>query len=317
MKICIAALLALVPMFGHCEDGYPSRPIRIVVPFTPGGATDTLTRFLGARMSKALGHPIIVDNKPGAGGSLGTLEVAKANANGYTLLMATSSTHGINPWLYTKLPYDPLKDFAPISMVAKTEYAIAVPANSAAKNIQDLVRLVSKRPVNYASSGNGTTSHLAAALLAKISGSDFTHIPYKSSGPALNDLLGGQVDFMFDNTSVMLPHTRSGKLRMLATTGKARAPVTPEVPTMIESGVPDYEMIGWFCILAPALTPQAIIERLNSEIAKTFSAPDAIEQQRAVGNEPFTASPGDSRAFIVGQLAKFKLIVEAAGAKLD
>lgn len=265
-----------------------------------------------------MNQTIVIENRSGAGGSIGSLEVARAPANGYTMLVGTSSTHGINPWIY-KLPYDVAKDFAPISMLATTDYALSVNPkfNPGVASIRDLINLAGSRRTTYGSTGNGTTSHLGAALFAKIAKTDFVHIPYKSQAPAQIDLLGGQVDFMVDNVSVVLPHAKAGKLRILATSGRTRTAVTPDSPTMIESGVPDYEIVGWFVLLAPAGTPESIINTLNVETVKALNLPEVRERMLADGNTPFSASAGETKAYLASQLAKFKTVVEAAGAQID
>jgi len=298
-------------------DDFPTRPVRIVIPFTPGGGSDSVGRLVAQKLSDAFKHQFVVDNKPGAGGSIGTREVAVAAPDGYTLLLGTSSTHGINPWIYPKLGYDALKDFSPVSMLATTEYSLSVPASLPIRSLADLIRLGQTTPTNYASSGNGTTSHLAAALLTAYSKTPFVHVPYKSSGPALTDLLGGQVAFMFDNVSVHLPHAQSGKLRILATTGTQRARVTPDVPTLIEAGIQGYEMVGWFCLLAPPGTPNAIVNKLNRQVAKLLAEPEVLEKLRSVGNEPFATSPAETATYIAGQLELYRKVVEIAGAKVE
>lgn len=310
---CMGAWAAQV--FG--ANDYPSRPVRIVIPFTPGGGSDSLGRVVAQKLSEAFRQQFIVDNKPGAGGSIGTREVAGAAPDGYTLLLGTSSTHGINPWIYARLGYDPLKDFAQVSMLATTEYSLSVPTSLPVKNVAELIKLGQSTPTNYASSGNGTTSHLAAALFSSYSKTPFVHVPYKSSAPALTDLLGGQVAFMFDNVSVHLPHAQSGKLRILATTGTQRTRVTPEVPTLVESGIAGYEMVGWFCLLAPPGTPAAIADELNRQVTKLLSDPGVAEKLRLVGNEPFASTPEETRAYIATQLQMYRKVVEVAGAKAE
>jgi tripartite-type tricarboxylate transporter receptor subunit TctC len=313
-----SALAVVASNVSHAQEStYPSRPIRLVVPFTPGGGSDTIGRLVGQKLSKSFNQAVVIENKPGAGGSIGTQEVARAPADGYTLLLATSSTHGINPWLYSKLSYDAIKDFAPISILATTDYALAVNSSAPAKNVEDLIKQAKATRMTYASSGNGTTSHLAAALLTKLTNASFEHIPYKSSGPALNDLLGGQVNFMFDNTSVILPHAKAGKLRILATSGAARSAVSKDIPTMMESGVANYQIIGWWALLAPGGTPQPIIEKLNKEVVKAMESADVKDRLIAIGNEPFSTSPTQAKEFIAAELNKFKPLVELAGAKLD
>ena len=313
-----AVLFAFASALHAADEVYPSRRITLIIPFGAGGATDFLGRLLAQKMSASMGQPFVVENRPGAGGSIGSLEVARAPANGYTLLLGTSSTHGINPWIY-KLPYDVAKDFAPISMIATTEYALSVNPkfNPGITTIKDLLNLGKSRPTTYASTGNGTTSHLGAALFAKITKTDFVHVPYKSQAPAQIDLLSGQVDFMVDNVSTVLPQAKADKLRILATTGRTRTTVTSEVPTMIEAGVADYEIVGWFVLLAPAGTPDAVVNVLNAEAVKALNLPDVRERMLADGNNSFPASAAVTKAYLASQLAKFKAVVDAAGARVD
>ncbi len=313
-------LLALgCVLHAHAADDYPSasRPIRIVMPFAAGGSGDVVARLLAQKMGENMKATIIVDNKGGAGGSLGAMDVAKAAPDGYNLLMGTSSTHGINPAIYSSLKYDAYKDFSFISPVALSEYALVVPAASPFRTVADLVNASKTQPIRYSSSGNGTTSHLAAALLATRTGADFVHVPYKSSPQALTDLIGGQVDFHITNTAAVVPYEQTGKLRILATTAKQRAAVTKNVPTMVESGVKDYEIIGWWALFAPANTPAAILDRLNLEVQKALADPALREKMTSIGADPFYLSRKDTQTFIAGELHKFKAIVDAAGAKID
>jgi len=297
---------------------WPQKPITIVVPFTPGGGGDSLSRMLSQPLSEALGQTIIIDNKPGAGGSIGAKAVANASADGYTLLNGTSSTHGINPWLYSRLGYDVLKDFEPIAVLAISDYALGVPLNSPARSVADLLSMHKASKLMYASSGNGTTSHLASALFANYSQADFEHVPYKSSGPALQDLIGGQVAFFFDNTSVLMPQAKAGKIRILATSGSVRSAATPDVPTMAESGVTGYDVIGWWALFAPANTPKPVIDRLHKEVSKVLESPAIRQKIVSMGNivAPLM-TPAESKAFIKNEYEKFGNIVKMAGVKMD
>lgn len=296
---------------------YPSRPVRLVVPFTPGGGSDVIARQVGHELSKALGQNVIVENRPGAGGSIGSREIALAEADGHSLLLATSSTHGINPFIYRNPGYDAQKEFAPISMLATSEYALSVAASSPIRSVAELIERGKAQRTHYASSGNGTTSHLCGALLASMTSTPFVHVPYQSSGPARTDLIGGQVEFNFDNVSVHLPLMQSGKLRILATSGRQRTRATPDVPTLIEAGVADFEMVGWFCLLAPARTPEAIVTRLNDEVLRVMRDPAMIEKTYAAGNEPYSTTPAETRDYMARQLALYRRVVEIAGARID
>ena len=316
---CLAALVAAftVAQAAHAQEAYPARQIRLVIPFTAGGGSDSIGRLLGQKLAEAFRQPVVIDNRPGAGGSIGTREVQRAAADGYTLLLATSSTHGINPWIYANIGYDAIRDFAPVSMLATTDYALAVPAASPNRTVADQRREGKTGKIDYASSGNGTTSHLAGALLATLSKTPFVHVPYKSSGPAQTDLLGGQVAFAFDNTSVYLPHAKAGRVRILATSGATRSPVAREVPTVMESGVPGFDVIGWVCLLAPAGTPSFVVAALNREVVRIMALPDVREKVSAGGNEVLTTTPAETTAYMATQLARFKVMVDAAGAKAD
>lgn len=297
---------------------WPAKPITIVVPFTPGGGGDSLSRMLVPALSEALGQTILIDNKPGAGGSIGAKAVANAPADGYTLLNGTSSTHGINPWLYSRLGYDVLKDFQPITVLAISDYALGVPVNSPARTVADLVSMHKTQKLMYASSGNGTTSHLASALFANLSHTDFEHVPYKSSGPALQDLIGGQVSFFFDNTSVLMPQAKAGKVRLLATSGTSRSAATPDVPTMSEAGINGYDVIGWWALFAPANTPPPVVDRLHKEVSKVLESPAIRQKIVSMGNIVAPAmTPAEARQFIQSEYEKFGRIVKMAGVKLD
>jgi tripartite-type tricarboxylate transporter receptor subunit TctC len=315
----VIGLLCAAGLAAQAQDKFPTRPLRIVVPFTAGGATDVIARLVAHKMSESLKQPVMVENRAGAGGSLSSREVARSEPDGYTMLLGTSSTHGINPWVYTKLGYDVEKDFAPITILATTEYALAVNEASSVKSMSDLLRAAkaqAQTPMAYGSAGVGTTSHLAASLLSTLSSIPFNHVPYKGGDPARNDLLGGQLPFIFDNVSTLLPYAASGKLRILATTGPTRAAVTKDYPAMAET-VPSYEIIGWFALLAPAGTPQPIVETLNREAVKALKLPDVQERLRAIGNEPAPMTPAQTKAFISAQLKQFKGMVEMAGARVD
>lgn len=299
------------------DPSFPSKSIRLVVPFTPGGGSDVIARTLAQKMSENMKQTVVVENRPGAGGSIGTQEVAKTAPDGYSLLLATSSTHAINPHLYTKLPYDAIKDFAPISMLATTDYAMAVGKHVKATSLPELLKLAKTETLNYGSAGNGTTAHLAAAVLGNTTKSNFTHVPYKGSGPAFQDLLGGQIAFMFDNTSVIAPHMKNAKMTVMATTGAKRSPVTPDVPTMVELGMPDFQIIGWWAIMAPANTPKPIIDKLNAEVVQAMKSPEVQARLTGLGNEPLTTTPEETKAYIAAEMLKFKKIVHDAGAKLE
>lgn len=319
-KLCAVLIYAF--SFAASAQGpvaiWPTKPITIIVPFTPGGGTDTLSRMLAESLSGALGKPVLSENKPGAGGSLGTKAVASATPDGHTLLIGTSSTHGINPWVYQRLGYDVLKDFNPIAVLAISDYALGVHPDSKARNVADLIKMGMTQKQLYGSSGIGTTTHLAAVLLSNMTGADFTHVPYKSSGPARQDLLGGQISFLFDNTSVLMPLEKAGRVRILATSGSERSAATPNIPTVSESGVSGYNVIGWWALFAPANTPSPVVDRLQREVAKILE--NANFRQRIVDMGYIASramSPAEVRGFIHSEFEKFGAIVKAAGVKAD
>ena len=299
------------------QDNYPSRPIKIIVAFGPGGGSDTLARLLGQKMAESFKQAITIENRPGAGGSIGTREVQKAAADGYTLILATSSTHSINPWVIKNIGYDAVKDFTSIAVFASTDYALAVPAHSPYKTLAELVAEGKTKKIDYASSGNGSTSHLAGALLGQMTKTNLVHIPYKSSDTARTDVLGGQVAFMFDNTAIFLPHAKAGKVRLLATSALTRSQATKDTPTLHEAGVPNFEVVGWFALMGPANIPEPIVKKLNAEVARIMALPETLERLAALGFDPLPMGVKESGSYIADQLGKFKTMVTAAGAQVD
>jgi len=314
----VGAVLALLAT-GAWGQAYPAKPIRLVVPFPAGGTTDILARAVGQKLTEAWGQPVVVDNRPGAGGNIGAELVAKAAPDGYTLLMGTVGTHAINASLYAKMPYDHIKDFAPVILVAGVPNVLvvnpAVPVNS----VQELIAYAKANPgrLNFASSGSGTSIHLSGELFKVMAGVQMTHIPYKGSAPALQDLIGGQVQLMFDNLPSALPQIKGGKLRALAVTSAARAAALPDVPTVAEAGLPGFEASSWFGVLAPAGTPVAIIARLNAEIAKWLASPEAREKLASQGANAAGGSPEDFAKHIAAETAKWQKVVKESGAKVD
>ncbi len=301
------------------QSVWPSHPIRMVVPFGAGGGTDVIGRLLAQKLTESLGQTVVVENRPGAGGSLGTAEVARAPGDGYTILLGSSSTHGINPGMYAKLPYDPIKDFEPVALIATNLFVMAVPKDSSVRTVADLIKLSQTAPgkYDYASSGNGTTSHLAAALFVSMSGASLTHIPYKSNVPGLTDLVAGRVAMMFDNITAMQTQINAGTIRPVATTGLKRSAVLKDIPTFDESGVKGYDIRGWFCVLAPAGTPAAIVAKLNQALVRIVAIPEVTEKLVAIGADPETGSPEDLKKLIASEILKYKNIIEIAGAKVE
>ncbi|MFM2399476.1 MAG: hypothetical protein RL341_1633 [Pseudomonadota bacterium] len=306
------------------QAAYPAKPIRIVVPFAAGGTTDILARAVGAELQKAWGQPVVIDNKPGAGGNIGADLVAKAPADGYTLVMGTVGTHGINPALYPKMPYDAKRDFAPVTLVAAVPNVLVLNAAFAEKHqIADtaaFVRYLRANPgkVNMASSGNGTSIHLAGELFKSQTKTFMVHFPYRGSAPALTDLIGGSMDVMFDNLPSSLPHIKSGKLKALAVTSSKPSAALPGVPTIAQAAaLPSYEASSWFGLLAPAGTPKDIVAKLSAEVSKALAAPDMREKLLAQGAEPVGNTPEQFAAHIAAEMNKWAGVVKVSGAKVD
>ena len=298
---------------------YPTKPIRLVVPFPAGGATDILAREVAKHLTETWGQSVVVDNRPGAGGNIGSELVAKAPPDGYTLEMGTVGTHAINASLYAKMPYDHVKDFLPIILVAGVPNVLvvypAVPVNS----VQELIAYAKANPgkLNFASSGAGTSIHLSGELFKVMAGVQMTHVPYKGSAPALQDLVGGQVQLMFDNLPPSLPQIKAGKLRALGVTSATRAPALPATPTIAEAGLPGFESSSWFGLLAPAGTPPAIVAKINAEVDKWLASPEAKEKLSAIGANIAGGSPEDFARHIQAETAKWAKVVKESGAKVD
>ena len=319
-----AALLSLSSMGSSAQTAWPNKPVRIVVPFAPGGTTDILARAVAPELSKSFGQQFIVDNKAGAGGNLGADAVAKSAPDGYTLLMGTVGTHGINRALYPKLPFDPIKDFAPISLVAAVPNVMVISAEFARTNgintVQDFIKLAKSKPgkLNMASSGNGTSIHLAGELFKSQTGIFMTHIPYRGSGPALLDLVGGQVDVMFDNLPSAMQLIKGGKLKALAVTSAIRSSALPDTPTIeAAAGLKGFEATSWFGLLAPAGTPPDVVNRIQQEVARALGNPAINEKMLAQGAIPSGNTPMQFAALIDSELKKWAQVVKASGARVD
>ena len=311
----IFAMLAIVAQ----AEIYPSKPIRVVVPYPPGGTPDILIRELAPKLTAALGQQIIVDNRPGAGGNIGSEVVAKAAPDGYTLVMGTTATHSINQALYKKLAYDPVKDFVAVALIATMPNVLVVNNDFPVKNVKELIALAKAKPgtITFGSGGNGTTHHLSGALFEKMTGVDMTHVPYKGAGQALPDLIGGQINIMFDNITSSMAYIKSGKLRVLAVTTPKRSAALPDVPTMQEAGVPGYEMSGWFGLLAPAKTPPEIVARLNKAINKILQSIEMKELLAKQGAEIVISTPAEFTAFVKERTDKMTKVVKDSGAQID
>ena len=298
---------------------YPAKTIRIIVPYTPGGTADLLARTMGQKMAAGLGQQIIIDNRPGAGGNIGADLVAKSAPDGYTILLGTVATHAINPSLYPNMPYDANKDFAPIILIATLPNLLVVNPSTPVKNVKELIALAKAKPgeLAFASAGNGTSQHLSGELFKKMTGADMIHIPYKGSAPAVTDLIGAQVQLMFDNISSSLPHVRAGKLRALAVTGPRRSPVLPDLPTVSEAGVAGFSITSWFALFAPAGTPAKILIRLNKEAAKAIASKDLQQQWMGQGLEPAGGTSEQLAEFRRLEAIKWETIVRESGARVE
>jgi tripartite-type tricarboxylate transporter receptor subunit TctC len=323
-RTLVALAAALAVPFAVAQGAWPNKPVRIVVPFAPGGTTDILARTLAPELSKAFGQSFVVENRGGAGGNIGAEVVAKSPGDGYTLLMGTVGTHGINKSLYSKMPYDPQKDFAPITLVAGVPNVMVMSSKRAQdlgiNSVADFVKHAKANPgrLNMASSGNGTSIHLAGELFKARNGIFMTHIPYRGSGPAMTDLLAGNMDVMFDNLPSAMPHIKAGNLKAFAVTSAVRSEALPDVPTVAEAGkLPGFEASSWFGLLAPAGTPADIVNRLQQETAKALNLPAVKERLLAQGAIPSGNSPAEFAALIDAEIKKWEAVVKASGAKVD
>ena len=298
---------------------YPTKPIRIIAQFTPGTSTDILARVIGQKLTEAWGQQVVVDNRPGAGGIVGTEAGAKAPPDGYTLTMGVSSAFGINPTLYSKLPYDAIKDFAPITNIALTPQTLVASPSFQAKSVKALVAMAKAKPgqINYASLGSGSTSHLTMEMFRSAAGIQINHIPYKGSPAAHAELMGGNIPIMFDAIPAVLPHIKSGKLRGLGIAIPKRSPFAPDLPTIAEAGYPGFEAVGWIGIVAPAKTPGAILDKLNREIVRIIAAPDVKERLATLAFTPVGDSREEYGRFIKSEIAKWGKVVKESGAKAD
>ena len=322
MRLIVALLIGLSVLAGEARAAdapYPSKPVGLVVPFPPGGTTDVLGRLVGQQLSVRLGQQFVIDNRPGAGGGIGTDIVAKAPADGYTLLLGAVATHSINPSLYARLPYDAVKDFAPISLLGTLPNVLVVNPSLPVRSVQELIALAKAKPgtLTFASGGNGTTHHLSGELFKRMAGVDMTHVPYKGNAPAITDVIGGQVNLMFDNISNSLPHIKANKLRALAVTGIVRSPVLPNVATLNEQGFSGYNITSWFGLFAPAGTPQPALDRLNAAVSAAMHEKSVRELLASEGIEAQGNSPEQFRAFLQTDAARWAKLVKESGAHID
>jgi tripartite-type tricarboxylate transporter receptor subunit TctC len=316
MRILTGCFILLFSCAIGAQD-FPNRPLRLIVTVPPGGAADFIARLVGGKMSESLGQPVLVENRGGAGGTIAADAVAKSPPDGYTLLQNSITTHGVGPHLYSKLPYDPVKDFAPVSGLALLPLIMAVNADLPPKSLSELIAYSKTTSLNFASSGNGGAPHMAAELFKSVTGAPLTHVPYKGSGPAVADLVGGRVQIMFDAAPSLIAHIRGGRLRVLAAASAERNRLLPEVPTFAELGYPKVAVSLWYGLLVPAGTPPAIVERLNRETARALGSPDVREKLLAQGAEPMPGTPEAFGAFMRDEMAKWAPVVKQAGVKLD
>src|SRR5688572_8045201 len=317
MRTLLACFILAFSSAVTAQADFPSRPIRLVVTVPPGGAADFIARLVGGKIAESLGQPVVVENRGGAGGTIAADAVAKAAPDGYTLLQNSITTHGVGPHLYSRLPYDPVKDFTPVSGLALLPLIMAVNADLPSKSVSELITLSRASNLNFASSGNGGAPHMAAELFKSVTGAPLTHVPYKGSGPAVADLVGGRVQIMFDAAPSLIAHIRAGKLRVLAAASAERNRLLPEVPTFAELGHARVAVSLWYGLLAPAATPAAIVTRLNAEVAKILQSADVREKLAAQGAEPMPGTPQAFASFMREEMAKWAPVVKQAGVKLD
>lgn len=315
-------IAAAVLPFNHAafpQDRYPTKAVRIIVPFTPGGLNDFAARSVAARLSETLGHPVIVDNRPSAGGVVGTETAARAAPDGYTLIVGSIATHAINQSLYKKLPYNVIRDFAPITNLVNAPNLLVVHPSLAARSVKELISLAKAKPgqINYGSAGSGTSTHLSAELFKAMTGTDLVHVPYKGAAPSVVDLLGGQVSVIFSTMPSTLSHVKAGRLRALAVTGRERSASIPDIPTIAEAGVPGYEFNGWAGLFAPAHTPHDIVDRLYAETLTILRLPEVKELFFRQGGEAGGMRPRDFVSFVKAEITKWEKVVRFSGAKQE
>jgi tripartite-type tricarboxylate transporter receptor subunit TctC len=317
LRLLIAAVALLVPAPLAAQGSYPTRPVQLVVPVPPGGAADFIARTIGAKLADALGQPVVISNRGGAGGTIASAAVAKADPDGYTLLLNSITTHGIGPHLYTSLPYDPAKDFLPVILLAKLPLIMTVNATVPAKSVTDVVAFAKAQPgqLAFASSGNGGAPHLAGELFKSVTRTDLLHVPYRGSGPAVIDVVAGRIAIMFDAVPALLPFITAEKLRPLAAASAARHLLLPEIPTFGELGLGGMDISLWYGIAAPAGTPPAIVQRLNAELVRILQMPDIRDGFAKQGADPAGGTPDDYETFMRAEQARWHEVVKQAGIK--
>jgi tripartite-type tricarboxylate transporter receptor subunit TctC len=317
-RLVLAGLLWSAAIFTAVAQPYPAKPIRIIVPFPAGGIADVYARLIGARIGESWGQPVLVENRTGAGGNIGADAVAKSPPDGYTIAMGSLGTHAVNVSLFASMPYDPVRDFAPIAHVLEAEGLLVVHPSVAAQNVAELIGLLRAKPgaMTYASAGMGTASHLAGELFKALAKVEMVHVPYKGNVPAITDLLAGQTQLLFATMPTVLPHAKAGKLRALATIGAARAAAAPELPTVAET-LPGFEVNNWIGLFAPAATPPDIVQRWNAEVLRTMQSPQIQARLPAEGARFIPTTPEQFGAFVKAEIAKWAPVVKASGARVE
>jgi tripartite-type tricarboxylate transporter receptor subunit TctC len=317
-RLVLAGLLWSAAIFTAVAQPYPARPIRIIVPFPAGGIADVYARLIGARIGESWGQPVVVENRTGAGGNIGADAVAKSPPDGYTIAMGSLGTHAVNVSLFASMPYDPVRDFAPIAHVLEAEGLLVVHPSVVAQNVAELIGLLRAKPgaMTYASAGMGTASHLAGELFKALAKVEMLHVPYKGNVPAITDLLAGQTSLLFATMPTVLPHAKAGKLRALATIGAARAAAAPELPTVAET-LPGFEVNNWIGLFAPAATPPDIVQRWNAEVLRTMQSPQIQARLPAEGARFIPTTPEQFGAFVKAEIAKWAPVVKASGARVE
>jgi tripartite-type tricarboxylate transporter receptor subunit TctC len=318
MRKLLAVLLCVVATqaFGQA---YPAKPVKMIIPYPPGGGNDTLGRLFAAKLSDRLGQPVVVENRPGAGTLIGTEAAAKSAPDGYTILLSSIATHALSPNLYAKVPYDPIKDFAPVTLLGVAPTVLVVRNDLPAKDLAEFVAAAKAKPggFTYASGGNGTPPHINGEVFKAVAGVDLLHVPFKGGGPALVDLMAGRVDVMLDTAASAMPHVRSGKLRALAISGPKRSAEYPDLPTFGEAGLAQYDTNAWYSVHAPAGTPPEIVRRLNAELVASLKEPDVQARFKQLSTDPIGNTPEEFAAFVRAELDKYARVIKGAGIRLD
>jgi len=315
----VVALPLVLPAAASAQQQWPSKPIRFIMPFPPGGGTDFVGRIISPELSKSVGQQVIVENRGGAGGSIGVELAAKAEPDGHTMVLGTIGNIAVNPWLYSKMPVDPLRDLAPVSQTSIVLNVLVVHPSLPVKSVQDIIALAKKNPgkLTYGSSGMGAADHLAGELFNRIVGTELVHVPYKGGGPAMADLVGGNITLSFATMVSVIPHWKSGRLRPVAFTLPQRTPLFPDIPTVAEGGAPGFAVTNWYGVFFPAKTARPIIDRMNAAVTAALKVPEIVERHHAAGIVPTTSTPEAFDKFIRGESARFAKLVKEAGIKID